>query len=88
MSLRTLNIFYKISVYEAQNLLKIKNEERIHHFDFAIAVDNNDNIFYLYSLSMKKLNIPKCQYSSTLLTTVCIVGGVTSRSFLQVFLNI
>ena len=35
-----------------------------------------------------KLNIPKCQCSFTLLTTVCIVGGVTSQSLSQVFLNI
>ena len=35
-----------------------------------------------------KLNIPKFQCNFTLFTTACIVGGVTSRSLLQVFLNI
>ena len=38
------------------------------------------------SLSMK-LNIPKFQCSFTLCTTACIVGGVTSRSLSQVFMN-
>ena len=46
---------------------------------------SNENVFILYSVSLSiKLNIPKCQCSFTLLTTVCIVGGVTSRSLSQV----
>ena len=40
--------------------------------------------FVYLSLSMI-LDILKCQCSFTLLTNVCIVGGVTSRSILQVF---
>ena len=58
-------------------------------FEFAVTADKNDNGFNLYSLNLTmKLNIPKCQCSITLFTTVCIVGGVTSRSLSQVFLNI
>ena len=44
-------------------------------FEFAVTADNG-KVFNLYSLSLSmKLNIPKCQCSFTLLTTVCIVGG-------------
>ena len=54
-------------------------------FAFAIAAENNDDGLNLYSLSLTmKLNIPKYQCSFTLLTTVCIVGGVTSLSLSQV----
>ena len=51
---------------------------------FAIAADNNDNVFSLCtpSLSMN-INIPKCLFSFALLRTVCIVGDVTSRSLSQ-----
>ena len=53
---------------------------------FAFAADYNDNRLNSYNLSLNmKLNIPKCQPSFTLLTSVFIVGGVTSRSLLQVF---
>ena len=56
-------------------------------FAFVVAAFYNDSGLNLYSLSlnMMKLNIPKCQCSFTLPTTVCIVGGVTSRSLSQVF---
>ena len=54
---------------------------RIDHFPFVVAAFYNDSGLDLYSLSLTMmLNIPKCQFSFTLLTTACIVGGVTSRS--------
>ena len=50
-------------------------------FEFQVTADNNNNVFNLYNPSLNmKLNIPnKCQRSFTLLTTFCIVKGVTSR---------
>ena len=57
--------------------------------EFAVTADNNDNVFNLYILRLNmKLNIPKCQYSFTLLAIVCIVEGVISRSLSLVFVNI
>ena len=48
--------------------------------EFAVTADNIDNGFGFYSLSFSmKLNIHKLECSFTLLTTMCIVGGVTSR---------
>ena len=58
-------------------------------FTFVVAASYNDSGFNLYNLSLSmKLNIPKCQCSFTLLTTVCSVGGVTSRFLSLVFLYI
>ena len=46
------------------------------------------DLLNLYSLSFSiKLDIPEWQCSLTLLTTLCIVGGVTSRSLSQVILK-
>ena len=67
----------KFSICSSETLHKLP----IDHFRILSAADNNDNVFSLYSLSLSmKLNIPKCQCSFTLLTTVCIIGGVTSHS--------
>ena len=61
----------------------------VYHFTFVAADFYNDSGFNLYSLSLSmKLNIPKFQCSFTLLTTGCTVGGVTSRYFSLLFLNI
>ena len=58
-------------------------------FEFAVTADKNDNGFNLYSLNLTmKLNIPKCQCSITLFTTVSIVGGVKSCFLTLVILNI
>ena len=55
-------------------------------FEFAVTADYNDKGFNLYSLSLSmKLNIPKFQCSFALLTTVCIVEGVTFCSLTFTF---
>ena len=60
---------------------KKQNESEQTIFAFAVAAFYNDSGLSLYSVSLiMKLNIPKFQCSFTLLTTTCIVGGVTSRS--------
>ena len=61
----------------------------IDHFRIAVTDFYNDSGLNLYSVSFTmKLNIPKFQCNFIVFTTACIVGGVTSRSLSQVFLNI
>ena len=57
---------------------KVCNVRKYEFSNLQFPLTNDNNVFSL-SLSMK-VNIPKCQCRFTLLTTVCIVGGVTSRS--------
>ena len=45
-------------------------------------------IQFVQSYSHYEVKYSKCQCSFTLLTPVCIDGGVTSRSLSQVILNI
>ena len=58
-------------------------------FRNPVAANFNDNGLSFYSLSLNmKLNIPKYQRSFTVQAAMCIVGGLTSRSLSQVFLNV